>query len=159
MGSHPVTVTVSDGQARKVSVDQSYTLTVTNVNDAPVVSGIPNQTVAEGSSFTTITLDTYVTDPDNADSEMGWTYSGNSQLSVTITNRVATITIPNSNWNGSENIIFTATDPGGLADSDTATFTVSAVNDPPVFTSTPVTQATEDLLYSSQATAELINHI
>jgi VCBS repeat-containing protein len=47
-------------------------------------------------------------------------------------NRVATITTPNADWNGAETITFRATDPGGLWDDDPATFTVTAVNDPPV---------------------------
>ena len=78
-----------------------------------IVSDIPDQTVAEGSSFATISLDNYVTDIDNFDSEISWTYSGNSELTVSIdVNRIATITIPSIvNWNGSELITFTATDP------------------------------------------------
>ncbi|MBN2612810.1 MAG: T9SS type A sorting domain-containing protein, partial [Bacteroidales bacterium] len=35
------------------------------------------------------------------------------------------------NWNGSEIITFTATDPTGLSDRDSVTFTVTPVNDPP----------------------------
>jgi hypothetical protein len=46
-----------------------------------------------------------VSDPDNTDAEMTWTYSGETELTVDITSRVATITIPNVNWNGSE-VIF-----------------------------------------------------
>lgn len=106
--------------------------TVTNLNAAPVVTNIPDQTIAEGSSFTTITLDNYVSDPDNADAQMTWTYSGSSQLTISLVNRIATITLPNSNWNGAETILFRATDPGGLWDDDPATFTVTAVNDAPV---------------------------
>ena len=48
---------------------------------------------------------------------MAWTYTGNTELTVTIVNRVATITIPTADWNGAETITFTATDPGLLADS------------------------------------------
>jgi len=102
----------------------------------PVVSDIPDQTVAEGASFTTINLDSYVTDADNLPSEMTWTYSGNTELTVSIdVNRVATITIPTVDWNGSETITFTATDPGLLFSSDPAVFTVTAVNDAPVLAS------------------------
>ncbi|MDD5680162.1 MAG: right-handed parallel beta-helix repeat-containing protein [Candidatus Omnitrophica bacterium] len=97
------------------------------INQPPVVTDIPNQTVAEGATFTTITLDNYVSDADNTDAQMTWTYSGNSQLTVSIVNRVATITIPGTEWSGSETITFKATDPGGLFASDAATFTVTAV--------------------------------
>ncbi|MEW5795917.1 MAG: hypothetical protein AB1772_06105, partial [Candidatus Zixiibacteriota bacterium] len=102
---------------------------------APVVTDIPDQTIAEGASFTAITLDDFVSDADNTDAEMTWTFSGNTELTVSIdVNRVATITTPNSDWNGSETITFRAADPGLLADSNAATFTVTAVNDAPVVT-------------------------
>ena len=112
--------------------DDPVTFTVTNVNDPPVVTNIPDQTIAEGSTFVTINLDDYVSDIDNTDAQMTWTYSGNVQLTVSIVNRVATITVPNADWYGVETITFKATDPGGLWDDDPATFTVTAVNDPPV---------------------------
>jgi parallel beta-helix repeat protein len=123
--------------------EDAATFTVTAVNDAPVVSDIPDQTIAEGGTFTTINLDNYVSDVDNADAEMTWTYNGNSQLTVDITNRVATISTPGADWNGTETVTFRATDPGLLFDEDSATFTVTPVNDAPVITgqvplSTPI---------------------
>lgn len=131
-GSEVITFIATDPGL--LSDSDPATFTVTADNDPPVVSDIPDQTILEGASFTTITLDNYVTDPDNADSQINWTFSGNDDLDVSITNRVATISIPNQNWNGAETITFTATDPGLLSDSDAALFTVSAVNDPPEFT-------------------------
>ncbi len=99
-----------------------------------MVSDIPDQTIDEGQSFAPIHLDDYVSDPDNSDDEMTWTYSGNKDLTVSIdSNRVATVTVPDTNWNGSETITFTATDPGGLSDSDSAVFNVRSVDDPPKF--------------------------
>ena len=115
--------------------ENAATFTVTVVNDAPIVSDIPHQTIVEGASFATITLDNYVSDVDNLDNELVWTYTGNTQLAVSIINRVATISIPNLNWNGAETITFRATDPGTLYSENTATFTVTAVNDAPVITS------------------------
>jgi len=101
-------------------------------NSAPVVSDIPDQSIAEDGSFASITLDDYVSDVDNANSEITWTYSGNSELTVSIdANRVATVTMPNENWNGSETITFRATDTGGLFAEDSATFEATAVNDAP----------------------------
>jgi len=97
--------------------------TVTIQNTAPQVSDIPGQTINEGGSFSQINLDGYVYDPDHSDSQISWTYSGNSSLSVSISNRVATISAP-AGWAGSETITFRATDPEGLYDTDSATFTV-----------------------------------
>ena len=96
----------------------------------PVVSGIPDQTIKQGRRFKTIPLDDYVSDPDNSADDLKWSYSGNKELAVTIdTNRVATIGIPDLRWTGTETISFSATDPDGLSDSDTAMFVVTAVND------------------------------
>jgi uncharacterized repeat protein (TIGR02543 family) len=117
--------------------EDAAAFTVTAVNDAPVVSDIPNQTIAEGATFTTINLDDYVSDVDNIDADLTWTYSGNTALTVSIVSRIATITIPGSDWNGAEAITFRATDPSGLYSEDAAAFTVTAVNDAPVVSDIP----------------------
>ena len=126
-GSEAITFQAEDEGG--LTSSDAATFTVTAVNDAPVLTDIPNQTVEEGSSFTTINLDDYVTD-ETADGDIIWTYSGNSELTVSIsTDRIATIGIPDVNWNGSEAITFQAEDEGGLTSSDAATFTVTAVNE------------------------------
>ncbi|MCD6376404.1 MAG: hypothetical protein J7L94_12805, partial [Caldisericaceae bacterium] len=112
---------------------------ITAVNDAPQVSDIPDQPIDEDQSFVSFDLDDYVLDVDNSDSEIDWTYSGNSQLVVNIdpAMHVCTVAVPDSEWNGSEIVTFTATDPGGLTDSDPATFTVNPVNDTPQVSDIP----------------------
>ena len=141
-GSETITFTATD--AGGASDSDAATFVVVNINDAPVVSDIPDQNIAEGATFTQIHLDSYVDDVDNADSDMIWTYSGNSELQVSIdANRVATVTAPNEDWYGSETITFTATDPGNLSDSDAATFTITAVNDTPVVGGIPDQTITE----------------
>ena len=107
------------------------------VNNPPVVSNIPDQTILEGASFAQIDLDNYVTDDEDPDEYINWSYSGNSEINVSIVNQVATISTPNSDWYGVETITFTAEDTGGLTDSDDATFTVTAINDPPVVSNIP----------------------
>lgn len=92
---------------------------------APIVTDIPNQTITTGSSFATINLDNYVSDADNTDSQITWTYSGDTHINISIVNRVATITYDNG-FTGSETITFTATDPDDLSDSDQAVFTVNS---------------------------------
>ncbi|MGD9489570.1 MAG: Ig-like domain-containing protein, partial [Calditrichaceae bacterium] len=107
--------------------------TVTAVNDAPVVTDIPDQTIAEGAGFATINLDDFVSDVDNTDSEIVWSVIDTVDLGVSISpERVATITVPDENWFGSETIKFIASDPAGASDTATVTFTVDAVNDSPV---------------------------
>ena len=134
-GSETITFKATDPGG--LSDQTSTTFTVLEVNDPPVVSQIPNQTIDEGGTFNPINLDDYVHDPDHADSEMTWTATGQNQLIVTINQRVATIQTPDPHWFGSENITFKATDPGGLSDSKTATFKVNPVNDPPVVSKIP----------------------
>ena len=70
-------------------------------------------------------LDDYVSDVEDADADISWTYSGNIELSVDITDRVATISTPDADWFGSETITFTAEDLGTLTASDAATFTLT----------------------------------
>lgn len=134
-GSETLTFVATDPGG--LSDDSQATFTVQAVNDEPIVSQIPDQTIQEGAVFNSISLDNYVTDADNADSEITWTATGQSQLTVTITNRVATIQTPNADWFGSETVTFKATDPGGKFDSKSAVFTVTAVNDAPVVTQIP----------------------
>lgn len=120
-------------------------------NVAPVVSDIPNQTVAEGSTFPTINLNNYVSDADNSDAQIAWSFSGNNNLSVLInsTTKIATITSLISEWNGNETITFKATDPGGLFSSDQVNFSVTAVNDAPVVSDIPNQTIIEGSSFSS----------
>ncbi len=103
---------------------------VNAVNDTPVVAGIPDQTIAEGQSFSQINLDNFVIDADHVDDSLSWTAMGQSAITVSIVDRVATLTA-DPEWNGSETIIFTATDPDGAFDTDTSLFTVTGINDAP----------------------------
>ncbi|MCB2210930.1 T9SS type A sorting domain-containing protein [bacterium] len=92
----------------------------------PVVDDIPNQSIDPGQNFTTINLDNYVDDPNYPDNQISWAATGQSELTVSIVNRVATITPPSPAWVGSETVTFTATNPMNASDSDDATFTVGA---------------------------------
>ena len=130
-GAETIMFIVSDTSG--LSDSTSAVFSIGSENDPPVVSGIPDQQVSEGESFLTIALDDYAADVDNADSEISWQTTNAVDLTVAIdANRTATIAAPDANWHGSEIIVFTATDPGGLSDSDTAAFSISNVNDAPV---------------------------
>ncbi|MEJ2055202.1 MAG: hypothetical protein P8X42_14900, partial [Calditrichaceae bacterium] len=101
--------------------------TTNHFNLPPVVSGIPDQTIILGQDFSDLELDDYVLDPDDPDEDIVWTASGNQYINVDIdhSSRIAEIIKPTeSNWTGTETIIFIATDPEGLSDSDTANFTI-----------------------------------
>lgn len=101
------------------------------VGQKPVISPIPDQSIAYDASFAAISLDDYVADPDTGDKDIAWTVTGNSNISVAISGtRVATLTYT-AGWSGTENLTFKATDPEGNSASDLATFTVAA-NELPV---------------------------
>ncbi|MCI4896739.1 cadherin-like domain-containing protein, partial [Vibrio parahaemolyticus] len=62
------------------------------------------------------------------DSALNFSVSGNSNVLVSIENGIATIS-PTADWNGSETLTFTATDPSGESISQTVNFTVAPVAD------------------------------
>jgi hypothetical protein len=101
-------------------------------NTPPMVSDIPDQTITAGESFSAILLNEYVVDSEDVDSNITWSYNGNLDLSVGITNNIATITVPQLDWVGQETVLFIAEDSGGLTDSDVAMFTVFGQNNPPI---------------------------
>ncbi len=104
----------------------------------PLLSNISDQLIFEGKLFQTIKLDDFVSDSDNADSEITWTYSGNDKLSIEIDgNRNATIAPIDINWFGNETITFIATDPSGNSNSDDVKFIIVPVNDYPIISDAP----------------------
>lgn len=149
---------VSDGQLADVGYVM-VNVTLETGNQPPVVSDIPDQTIQEGESFVSITLDDYVSDLDNPDAQLVWSFTGDGELVVSIVDRVATITIPDIDWNGSETITFRAMDPGGLWDEDTATFTVTAVNDAPVVTDIPDQTIAEGESFTTIALDDFVSDV
>jgi hypothetical protein len=150
-GADSFTFKAYDGQA--YSNIATVSITVTPVNDPPVVSDIPNVTFPEDGSDSSIDLDNYVSDVDNTDAEMTWTFTGNVNIVVSVNSvsHVVTFTVP-PNWFGQETITFRATDPGGLWDENATTVTVTPVNDPPVASNlaiSPTSPVTEDDLIGS----------
>jgi len=54
---------------------------------------IPDQTIYDYSRFEPIMMDNYVVDTDNADHEISWTTMGQRNLTVSIKDRVAFISL------------------------------------------------------------------
>ncbi|WP_420784130.1 tandem-95 repeat protein [Vibrio parahaemolyticus] len=125
-GNAEITYTVTDGS---LTDQATVNVTVNAVNDTPVVeSSIADQTLAEDFTPYTIDLNTAFSDVDNVDGELTFSVSGNSNIQVAIVNGIATFT-PTADWNGSEALTFTATDPSGESVSQTVNFTVAPVAD------------------------------
>ncbi len=117
-----------------------------NYNTPPVISGIPDQQLEEGGSPVLISLDEYVTDLQDLDQDITWTFRqiADTNLNITInTSRQLSAAPLDNDWYGSQTVVFTATDKGlngkyVKSCTDTVKFTVRPVNDAPLFTSTPV---------------------
>ena len=130
-GAAEITFTVTDPEGAKASSKALFT--VQSVNDVPVLKKIPDQMIEEKHEFAQINLSEYASDPDHAFKDLKWTVTGNKQLKIDIDkNGVATIKMPAKNWNGSEKVTFTVTDPEGASAKSDAVFTVKSINDPPV---------------------------
>ncbi|EPD5573654.1 tandem-95 repeat protein, partial [Vibrio parahaemolyticus] len=125
-GDAEITYTLTDGA---LTDQATVNVTVNAVNDTPVVeSNLADQTLAEDFTPYTIDLNTAFSDVDNVDGELTFSVSGNSNVLVSIENGIATIS-PTADWNGSETLTFTATDPSGESISQRVDFTVAPVAD------------------------------
>ncbi|EGQ8507404.1 tandem-95 repeat protein, partial [Vibrio parahaemolyticus] len=119
-----ISASVSDGVNPTAS--DSDSLIVNRVNDAPTVeNAIADQELSEDFASYTIDLNDAFKDSDSA---LNFSVSGNSNVLVSIENGIATIS-PTADWNGSETLTFTATDPSGESVSQTVNFTVAPVVD------------------------------
>ena len=135
------------------------TFTVNSVNDKPeFTKPIPNQTIDEKKQFAKIKLDEYVKDADHKNSELSWDVDVKHQgkepetgtLVVNIDeSRIASIEIPDPNWNGTAIATFTCTDPEGASIKQPVTLTVNSINDKPVFTKIPDQEVEEKTELSS----------
>lgn len=122
-GQGIVTVTVSDGDKQN---SQSFSVTITNVNDEPVLLTEAQQTLTEDTPLT-LTLTAIDLDGDALTYSILGTRLG---VSATITGAELTIT-PDENFNGSSSLTVIVSD--GIADRGTAiSLTVTPENDEPV---------------------------
>ncbi|EPN3981973.1 tandem-95 repeat protein, partial [Vibrio parahaemolyticus] len=119
-----ISASVSDGV--NPTANDSDSLVVNRVNDAPTVeNAIADQVLSEDFDAYTIDLNEVFKD---SDSSLEFSVSGNNSIQISIVNGIATIT-PTADWNGSETLTFTATDPSGESVSQTVNFTVAPVAD------------------------------
>ncbi|QOJ27481.1 MAG: T9SS type A sorting domain-containing protein [Ignavibacteriales bacterium] len=107
-------------------------------DNAPLVSGIPDQIISGGGSFSSFDLDTYLTEQDG--DSVQWSVSGGNKISAQILagNNVS-FTVTDTLWSGTEHLIFRAADisQNGLFSQDTASFTVLKRDNRPVIGDIP----------------------
>ncbi|MBN3051166.1 tandem-95 repeat protein, partial [Pectobacterium brasiliense] len=139
VGSLSIRVTATDGSNASVYTD--FSLTVTNVNDAPVVATpIPAQSVVQDSGFNFIVPAGTFTDPDGDTLTLNATLADGSTLPSWITFNPATGTFSGTPGNadvGSLSIRVTATDGSNASVYTDFSLTVTNVNDAPVV-ATPI---------------------
>ena len=139
-GGEVVNLTVTDPGG--LSDTKTVMVTVGPVNDLPQISDIPPVTIEEDQR-TTVNLSQFVTDPDNDPATMRWTATGGENVNVTVSRGTASISA-GQNWNGTENITMTVTDPGGLSNRKIMRITVTAINDGPVLSTLRSVALNED---------------
>ncbi len=134
---------------------------IDSYNTRPQVTQIPDQVRDRGSSFSTISLDSYVYDAEDSDSEITWTWYPSSPQHFNISidgSRRVTVTPRDPNWSGTETIEFVATDNGAVIPAlkksascltdFTVNWTPEIIGQKPISTpeNTPLLIETEDLI-------------
>ena len=107
------------------SPGMAWAAEILSFNSPTMVSDIPDQTIFVSENFAPIPLDEYVEHAEDPDSLITWDYFSDDaslDLSVSIVDRVATVTMPDLYWYGSDTISLPATYPDALADPSPVLF-------------------------------------
>src|SRR3989344_2306646 len=142
-GPYAVTFTVTDSNL--ISTSETITITVDDVDRAPVLANIGNKVVNEG-----VNLNFRVTATDPNSDAIILTATG---LPAGATFNAATGTFdwtPGFTQSGVYRVTFTATDSTALSTSETITITVNNINQVPEIRSRPIDIAREGELYNYQ---------
>ncbi len=137
-----IVISVSDG-ALSAQLE-SFTITVTNINDAPVISGMPPLSVEEDSPYTFVPN---ASDPDSFE----LTYSIDNMPSwalFDVSTGILSGTPTNDDVGRFENIVISVTDGALSAQLESFTITVTNINDAPVISGMPPLSVEEDSLYT-----------
>jgi outer membrane protein OmpA-like peptidoglycan-associated protein len=132
VGAHSVTVTASDG-GNEGTADNSFTLTVTNTNDAPTVANpIADQTATADSAFSFAVPGNTFADVDSGDTQtLGAKLTSGANLPSWLTFTPGTSTFsgtPTDEDAGVLDIRVTMTDSGSASVTDDFTLTTSALD-------------------------------
>jgi len=126
---------------------------IKSLNQAPVVDQILEQFTDREIAFNPISLDDYVSDTEDQDHSLIWTYTGEqgTRLNVYINGNRQLMVSPVGDWYGSETLSLKVTDTGNGAFPENVTmdvvFTVENSNDPPVILSSPESEISQDETY------------
>jgi sugar lactone lactonase YvrE len=148
VGDHSVCLSASDGIN---DTEHCFTISVTNINDAPTISGSPALVIDEDSSYSFMPT---VTDIDASDSH---SFSISNKPSWATFNTISGLLSgapTNSALGIYSNIVIMVTDAAGASDS-LASFniTVNNTNDAPIISGSAVLAVNEDTSYSFMPSA------
>ena len=137
-----IVISVSDGIATASLT--AFALAVTNVNDAPTITGTPTTIIAEGTTYT------FIPGGGDIDSDT-LTYSINNKPTwATLDTATGTLsgTPTNAHIGITTDIVISVSDGTLTASLPTFSITVTNVNDTPTITGTPTTIIAEDTAYT-----------
>ncbi len=152
VGDHSVTVRVVDGYGGWD--EQSWTLTVVNTNDAPVITSTPITNAVEDSMYQY----NVSAEDDDLDSGDLLSYSLDTApagMSIEDTGMISWT--PTNDQVGDHTVVVRVEDSSMEYDTQTFVITVQNVNDAPTITSTAPTNAEEDMEYMYDVEAEDID--
>tara|TARA_Y100000310_G_scaffold345778_1_gene469730 strand:- start:6723 stop:11762 length:5040 start_codon:yes stop_codon:yes gene_type:complete len=112
------------------NLTQNVTITISAVNDAPLLTTNINETLITEDTNTTINLTSFFTDIDSPN--INFSNIGGTNLTIIIDNdtNIATLT-PDVNFTGLSSTTFSGFDGSSSTDSNNVTINVTNVNDPP----------------------------
>ncbi len=147
-----IVISVSDGGL--TAQLPAFSLTVSNVNDAPVISGTPAVTVAQGAGYSFI--------PTASDIDVGTTLTFSivnkpSWATFNTATGALTGTPANGDVGSTAAIVISVSDGELTAQLPAFNLAVSNVNDAPVISGTPAVTVAQGMLYSFTPTASDID--
>lgn len=145
-GNQAFTIRVTDNGVGNLTADQSFTVNVIDINQPPQITSVPITVATEESIYT---YDVEAGDPDPSDSLTFSLGTAPGGASIDPLSGVITWT-PNATQPGANNFVVLVTDDGVGSLTDTQSFVVDVtdINQPPEFTSSPVTTGTEESTYT-----------
>lgn len=148
-----VTVTVEDGRENgAVPASRSFTITVTRVNDQPVLSAVTALTATEDVQYS---YQAVVSDPDDANNgtALRWSLSNApAGMEISLTGVITWTPVNGVLTSGLVTVsVADGGEDGSRLQSRNFTITVTPVNDPPVLAVIATQTATEDVRFEYQA--------
>jgi serine/threonine protein kinase len=142
---YSIRVQTDDGQGGVF--EQAFIISVTDENDVPTFSSLP---IITGRQDVPYNYNIIVSDPDANDTTRitGPTLPSWLTLTDNGNNTALLDGLPTNAEVGDHDVTLLATDSAGETDTQTFVLTVVNINDPPMFSSTAPTSATQDQLYN-----------